>query len=129
MQASIILEKSPSTNSLIYYRDLRNLNYIELGFRILYTLSNTNLSLDNLNGCLSSSLNSRATVKSHYFTLHTSSPWFSSHFSNLKRSLRKLERRIDESPLHKLNFLMARKAYKLELISLKCTYYEQKLNA
>ena len=41
----------------------------------------------------------------------------------------KLERRIHEYPLHKLNFLVARKEYTLELISQKCTYYEQKLNA
>ena len=49
----LLLEKSLSNKYLIYYRELRNQNYIELEFRILYNLSNTNQSFDSLNGCIS----------------------------------------------------------------------------
>ena len=45
---------------------------------------------DSLDGCLLSTINSQASIKSHYFTLQSSSPYLSSHLSNLKRSLRKL---------------------------------------
>ena len=61
--------------------------------------------------------------------LHTSSPWFSSHLAIMKRSLRKLERKINMSPSHKSKFLIARKAYKHELNLHKTSYYESKCNA
>ena len=68
-------------------------------------------------------------IKSRYFTLHISSPWFTSHLATVKRSLRKLERKIHMSPFHKSKFLIARKAYILELKLHKTSYYESKLNA
>ena len=98
MQASILLEKPPYIKFLIYYRELRNLLYIELDFIILYNVSITNLSLDSLNGWFSSSLNSLDSIKSHYFNLHPSSLWFSSQLSHFKRSLRKLEPRYTSLP-------------------------------
>ena len=57
------------------------------------------------------------------------SPWFTSNLAILKRSIKKLERRIHLSPFHKLKFVMARKVYKLELNQQKTIYYEQKLNS
>ena len=72
IQDSIRLENSSSTKSLIFYRELRNLNYIELGFIILYILENMNLSYVCLNGFLLSSINTLASIKSHYFTLYPS---------------------------------------------------------
>ena len=47
----------------------------------------------------------------------------------MKRSLRKLERKINMSPSHKSKFLIARKAYKHELNLHKTSYYESKFNA
>ena len=46
----------------------------------------------------------------------------------MKRSLRKLERRIHQSSYHKYIFLEARMAYKKAIYSQK-NFYEQKLNA
>ena len=47
----------------------------------------------------------------------------------MKRSLRKLERKIHMSPSHKSKFLISRKAYKHELNLHKTSYYESKCNA
>ena len=47
----------------------------------------------------------------------------------MKRSLRKLERRIHQSSYHKYVFLDARMAYKKAIYSQKANFYEQKLNA
>ena len=63
----ILLEKHSSTNSLIHNRNLKNLNDIDLGSIILYLLCNTNVSFDNLNVCVSSSLNALYPIKSRYF--------------------------------------------------------------
>ena len=85
-----------------------------------------------LNYCLSSTLNNLVPLKSLYFTLYTS-PWFSSHLTIMKRSLRKLECRIHQSSYHKYVFLeaclLARMSYMKEMYSQKANFYEQKLNA
>ena len=128
LYTSILLEKPSSTNSLINYRNFKDLKYIDIGSRISYLLWNTNVSFDNLNVCLSSSLNALSPITSSYFTLHPSFPWFTSHLAIVQRSLRKLERWIHLSPFHKLKYLMVRKVYKLELNQQKTIYYEQKLN-
>ena len=121
---SILIKRPSSTKSLMHYRDLKNLYYTDLCSRVSHFLWNTNISFDNLNVCLSLS-----PIKSRYFTLHISSPWFTSHLATVKRSLRKLERNIHMSPSHKSKFLIARKAYKLELNLHKTSYYESKFNA
>ena len=129
IHTSISLRKPVSTKSLVFYRELRKLNYHELGLQIENRLSSDHISFDFLNYCLSSTLNNLVPLKSRYFTLHTSSPWFSSHLAIMKRSLRKLERRIHQSSYHKYIFLEARMAYKKAIYSQKANFYEQKLNA
>ena len=100
---SILHKRPSSTKSLMHYRDLKNLNYTDLCSRITYCLWNTNISFDNPNLCLSFSLNALSPIKSRYFTLHISPPWFTSHLAMVKRSLRKLERKIHMSSSHKSN--------------------------
>ena len=126
---SILFKRPSSTKSLIHNRDLKNLNYTFLCSRISHCLWNTNIYFDNLNLCLSFSLNAFSPIKSSYLTLHISSPWFTSHLATVKRYLRKLERKIHMSTFHKSIFLIARKVYKLELNLNKTTYYESKCNA
>ena len=126
---SILLKRPSPTKSLMHYRNLKNLDYTDLCSRVSHFLWNTNIYFDNLNLCLSFSLNALSPIKYRYFTLHISSPWFTSHLATVKRSLRKLERKIHISPSHKYKFLIARKAYKLELNLHKTSYYESKFNA
>ena len=127
----ISLRKPVSTKSLVLYRELRKLNYPELGLQIENRLSIDHISFDFLNYCLSSTLNNLVPLKSHYFTLHTSSPWFSSHLAIMKRSLRKLERRIHQSSYHVFLEAIAylRMAYKKVIYSQKANFYVLKLNA
>ena len=113
----------------MHYRDLKNLDYTDLCSRISHCLWKTNIYFDNLNLCLSFSLNALSPIKSRYFTLHISSHWFTSHLATVKRSLRKLEHKIHMSPSHKYKFLIVRKVYKLELNLHKTSYYESKFNA
>ena len=108
---------------------MRKLNYHELDLQIENRLSSDHISFDFLNYCLSATLNNLVPLKSRYFTLHISSPWFSSHLVIMKRSLRKLERKILMSPSHKSKFLISRTAYKHELNLHKTYYYESKFNA
>ena len=114
---------------LSHYRDLKNLNYTDLCSRISHCLWNTNIYFDNFNVCLSFSLNALYPIKSRYFTLHISSPWFTYHLATVKRSLRKLERKIHMSLFHKSQFLINRKAYTLELNLHKTSYYESIFNS
>ena len=85
IHTSISLRKPVSTKSLVFYRELRKLNYHELGLQIENRLSSDHISFDFLNYCLSYTLNNLIPLKSRYFTLHTSSPWFSSHLAIMKR--------------------------------------------
>ena len=110
IHTSISLRKPESTKSLVLYRELRKLNYHELGLQIENRLSSDHISFEFLNYCLSSTLNNLVSLKSRYFILHTSSPWFSYHLSIMKRSVRKLKHRIHQSSYRKYVFLEARMA-------------------
>ena len=85
---------------------------------------------DNFNAAISNSLEIFAPVIKSINRSFSKSPWFNNELVNLRRTLRKLQNRYQVSNLESdlKSFKVCRSLYRTKLITLKSSYFTDKLN-
>ena len=121
---------TPNQKTRITYRPIKNINSMIFLADLHSALGDYCYSPVVLNSILSHLFDKHTLSKTISVTLHTDTPWFTSHRMSSKRSLRKSERIYISlrSSSSRALFIEKRKIYKLAISYAKYSYYTHVIN-